>query len=60
MGRYDKMSDTAFDRILLEVMNKDGMGNVLTVPGVYEAVSEHYNNEVLDTWDEEQALDLEA
>jgi hypothetical protein len=53
MGRYDKMTDEDFDRLLLKQMEEDGMPVVLSLPGVYEAVSEYYNNSVLTEWEEE-------
>lgn len=51
---YENMKDEDFDRILLSMMEEDGMATVLYIPGVYEAVSEHYHNYVLDCWLEEQ------
>ena len=60
MGKYDAMTDEDFDRLLLVAMKDDGMGNVLTIPGVYECVSEHYNNEVLDKWEYEQQREGKA
>uniref|UniRef100_A0A6M3JXJ9 Uncharacterized protein n=1 Tax=viral metagenome TaxID=1070528 RepID=A0A6M3JXJ9_9ZZZZ len=54
MGNYSKMTNEDFDRILAEIMNESPASHLLTVPGVYEAVSEHFNNDVLAKWDEER------
>jgi hypothetical protein len=49
------MTPEEFHRILCELCEEFGASNlVATVPGVYEAVSEHFNNEVLDKWSELQ------
>lgn len=54
MSNYSKMTQDEFDRILAEIMNEQPAANLLTIPGVYEAVSEHFNNDVLDRWAAEQ------
>ena len=56
MGRYDKMTTENFDQILHEIVGKYPASNLLSVPGVYEAVSEHFNNEVLAQWASEQPV----
>ena len=45
-----------FDRILTAILAAQTGDQLLSIPGVYEAVSEHYNNEVLDKWAEENPL----
>lgn len=59
MSNYDKMSTEDFDRLLADVMDDDNAkaSSLLAVPGIYEVVSEHYNNAVLAAWDAEQAGD---
>jgi len=47
MADYSQMTQEEFDTILEEICGCD-----LTIGGVYEAVSEHFNNEVLDLWAE--------
>ena len=47
MADYSQMTDNEFYDILQELCGSD-----LTVPGAYEVYSEHYNNQVLDTWAE--------
>jgi hypothetical protein len=50
---YSKMKQEDFDRILATLVNRDSH-TLLTIPGLYEVVSEHYNNEVLTEWEKEQ------
>lgn len=40
-------NDMEFDT-LLELAQDQGIGNILTIPGVYEIVREYYNNEVIE------------
>ena len=54
MGKYDKMTQEDFNRILGDIMQEAGGRAILTIPGVYEVVSEHFNNDVLDRWEQEQ------
>ena len=54
MGRYDKMTNDDFLRILSDIVKEEG-AELLTVPGVYDVVAEWFNNEVLDRWEQEQA-----
>lgn len=35
-------------------MDKKPASALLTVPGVYEAVAEHFNNDVIKHWENEQ------
>jgi len=53
MSKYDKMTQQEFDDILEDLVRKNA-ANLLNIPGVYEAVAEHFNNEVLETWEEQQ------
>jgi len=53
MGKYDYLTPDEFDRILAEIV-KENAGCILTIPGIYEILSEYWNNEVLDRWDSEQ------
>ena len=52
--RYAKMTDADFDRILTDIVNSHtGEQLIKGVPGAYEVFSEHFNNEVLEKWEEE-------
>lgn len=48
--------DNQFDRILQEIIVEDA-SSLLSIPGVYEILSEHYNNEVLKRIEDEKAHD---
>jgi hypothetical protein len=51
---YSKMTDAEFDQILKEIMDESPASALLTIPGIYEIVSEEFNNEILDRWAENQ------
>lgn len=50
MGKYDKMTDEEFDTYLESIVDMLTPAQILAIPGVYEALSEELNNEVLDAW----------
>jgi hypothetical protein len=56
---YAAMTHEDFDRILADLVNQDGSDVIMSIPGVSQIVSEHYNNDVLKTWEEEQDDDEE-
>ena len=43
-----------FVRILGILIDQSPASNLLSVPGVYEVVSEDYNNAVIEYWEQEQ------
>jgi hypothetical protein len=53
MGHYNKMTVEDFLRILADLINDEPASALLSVPGVYELVAEHYNNDVLGQWEKE-------
>lgn len=53
MPDYSDITDADFDRILFHICEEEG-GRLLSVPNVYEAVSEHFNDEVLDRFVKEK------
>jgi len=55
-NKYADMTTADFDRLLAEVIDaeNDVASGLLSIPGVYEVVSEYYNNDVLEAWDAEQ------
>lgn len=55
-NKYQKMTHEDFINNLIEVMEEEvkNMADLLTIPGVYEVVSEYFNNSVLDKWEEKQ------
>ncbi|HPA48195.1 MAG TPA: hypothetical protein PK395_20695 [bacterium] len=50
MVDYSTMTNETFDTILREVV-EEHRHTLLTIPGVYEILSEHFNNEVLERWE---------
>lgn len=46
--KIEEITDEMFDNKLLEILEEIPMIAILRVEGVYEAVSEHYNNDVID------------
>ena len=58
MKTYEERGLTSekFEELLLEIVIDDE-GSVLDIPGVYEIVSEYFNNDVLAAFDEENPLE---
>jgi hypothetical protein len=55
MGKYDAMTQEDFDRHLIAIVNEQQpASSLLTIPGIYEVLAEHFNNEVLESWEAEQ------
>ena len=50
MTDYSKMTDADFDRILRDILKGMTGEQLLSIEGVYELVSEEFNNEILDRW----------
>lgn len=51
---YDKMTDSDFDNYLIDIINKNysvAPASIIQIPGIYEILSEHFNNEVLERWE---------
>lgn len=44
----EDITDEMFDNKLLEILEDTPMIAILRIEGVYEAVSEHFNNAVID------------
>ena len=51
---YESMTQGDFNRHLRRIMADTSPHDLLQIPGVYEILAEHFNNEVLDSWDAEQ------
>ncbi len=49
------LTDEDFDRILQMFIVKDA-ATLLSVGGVYECLSEYYNNNILKHWENEQEI----
>ena len=46
------ITDDEFDGILLSILEAEGAQTLLMIPGVYEILSEYYNNDVLGIWED--------
>lgn len=57
-SKYDKMTQEEFDDILSDLVNQAGSDVLMSIPGIYEIVSEHFNNDVLDAWEEKHADEI--
>ena len=44
-----EMTDEEHDSILETLVMEEGK-NILSIPGVYVELSEHFNNDILDIW----------
>jgi hypothetical protein len=51
--RYAKMTDNDFDRILADIIGRLTGPQILAIPGAYEVFAEHFHNEVLEQWEED-------
>jgi hypothetical protein len=51
-----QITDDEFDSILRERV-RDAGSFILRIPGVYEILSEYYNNEVLEIWEAQQEVE---
>lgn len=49
-----KPSVEEFDRKLVDILETESVVHLLSVPGVYEILSEHYNNQVVRELEEEK------
>lgn len=57
MNKYDWITHEMFDAKLREICDEEGTHFLINhVPGVYEAVQEHFNNEVIEELLEEREV----
>jgi len=48
-----EITDDHFNKILMKLMDKNPASHLLGIPGIYEIVSEKFNNDVLEFWENE-------
>lgn len=53
------VKDEEFDEELEKIMNEQPAGNLLSIPGIYEIVSEHFNNKVLQRLENKRGMERE-
>lgn len=55
MTDFSKMTDEEFDVSLRQIINEECCAeDLLRIPGIYEILSDHFNNEILSRWESEQ------
>ena len=57
MSRWDWVTTKVFDEALVAFVQEEGVEVLLSVPGVYEAVSDHFHNAILEKAAEMQGRD---
>lgn len=60
MNKYSKLTQEEFERRLSEMIDRKAASYLLTIPGIYDILSEEYNNDILDEWEKDQAAEKEA
>lgn len=58
--KYKGLTDTEFDAILEELLGECSPSALLSIPGLYEIVREHFNNDILETWERRMGVDGEG
>ena len=48
--RYDKMTHSDFEDCIRSKIEDTPVYELMAVPGVWELISEHFNDDVLDIW----------
>ena len=51
---YSEMTQPEFDSILFDIVNGLEIDVLMTLRGIYEIVSEEFNNDVLTEWEKRQ------
>lgn len=54
---YNKVTFDEFNANVRRLAAQDGIDNLINIPGVWEIVSEHYNNDALELWARENGVD---
>lgn len=57
MANYKWVTDQMFDQKLAEILDRSPASHLLFIPGVYEVLSEEFNNTVLDELEAERERD---
>src|SRR5690554_3017668 len=56
MADYTLLTDDEFDNRLAEKLDEMPGCAILTIDGVYEHIKEHFNNEVLEEWEQDNPV----
>jgi hypothetical protein len=54
MSQNREITNVEFDRILTDILDERPASELLSVSGVYEALVEEFNNEILRRWRAEE------
>lgn len=54
MGRYDKMTSDEEHDILADLIHEKGVEHILSIGNVFSELREHFNNDILERWEEKQ------
>jgi hypothetical protein len=57
MKSFENIDHDEFVRLVLECMEDSTNEELLQIPGVWEVLSEHFNNEALERWEKESPND---
>jgi hypothetical protein len=49
---YSLVTSEIFDQFLRSVLDTKSIDDLLEIPGIYGILAEHFNNEVLEAWEE--------
>lgn len=60
MNKYSTLTQEEFERRLSEMIDRKDASYLLTIPGIYDILSEEYNNDILDEWEKDRAAEKEA
>ncbi len=55
-SKYTDLTTEDFDRILVNELDTYTADGILAIPGIYEILSEYFNNEVLEAWELEHEI----
>jgi len=54
MNKYKDLTQEKFDDLLMELIGHKTVSSIISLQGIYEILSEEYNNDVLTLWEEKQ------
>lgn len=59
MNKYSKLTQEEFERRLSEMIDRKAASYLLTIPGIYNILSEEYNSDILDELEKDRAAEKE-
>jgi hypothetical protein len=54
MNKYKDLTQEKFEEILCDIVGRLSSQEIMSIPGIYECISEEFNNQALDEWEGEQ------